>query len=434
VQSEPSGAGIVNRPVEVNLAQAAQAQGLPALLANPTDWYINLHTTQFPGGAIRAQLRRTDRMTFDVTMLPSNEVPPITGLDANAPARFVAYTIRHEDGNVLAGVAEFDVNFRFPGETEFTGLHIHNGPAGVNGPVTIDSGVTRANSVRTETGFGNVFRMVTVADATGVATLNSLVATPENHYINLHTTTNPGGAVRSQLAPANSARPAIAAVISANLDRASTTVAPGGLISIFGTNLAKTTTDLAGWEGNRLPDLLNGVAVAVGGHRARLLYVSPTQVNAVLPIETPVGRQPAAVNNGNGPAEAAVNVAAVAPAVFFGPSGGIVVKSADFSLVASGNPARAGDVLVVYATGLGQTTPAIEGASLAPAGSAVVIAPVAATIGGRAAEVISSVAAPGFAGLYQVALRMPSGVAAGNAPLVLTSGQAVSNTVNIAAQ
>ena len=434
VQSELSGVGNVNRPVEVNLAQPAQAQALAALLANPADLYINLHTTQFPGGAIRAQLRRTDRMTFDVTMLPSNEVPPITGLDASAPARYVAYTIRHEDGNVLAGVAEFDVNFRFPGETEFTGLHIHNGPAGVNGPISIESGVTRTNSVRTETGFGNIFRMVTVADATGVATLNSLIASPENHYINLHTTTNPGGVVRAQLAPANTARPAIAAVVSANLDRNSTTVAPGGLVTIFGTNLGKTTTDLSGWEGTRLPDLLNGVAVAVGGQRARLLYVSPTQINAVLPIDTPVGRQQAAVNNGNGPAEAAVTVAAVAPAIFFGPSGGIVLKNSDFSLVGSGNPGRAGDVLVVYATGLGPTTPAIEGASLAPASPAVVIAPVAVTIGGRDAEVISSVASPGFAGLYQVAVRVPAGVAAGNAPLVLRSGQAVSNTVNIAVQ
>ena len=139
--------------------------------------------------------------------------------------------------------------------------------------------------------------------------------------------------MRSQLAPANTARPAIAAVVSANLDRNSTTVAPGGLVTIFGTNLAKTTTDLSGWEGTRLPDILNGVAVAVGGQRARLLYVSPAQINAVLPSETPVGRQPAAVNNGNGPAEAPVTVAAVAPAVFFGPSGGIVVKNSDFSLV-----------------------------------------------------------------------------------------------------
>ena len=114
VQSELSGVGNVNRPVEVNLAQAAQAQALAALLANPADLYINLHTTQFPGGAIRAQLRRTDRMTFDVTMLTSNEVPPITGLDASALARFVAYTIRHEDGNVLAGAAEFDVELPLP--------------------------------------------------------------------------------------------------------------------------------------------------------------------------------------------------------------------------------------------------------------------------------------------------------------------------------
>lgn len=435
VESEPSGTGNVTRPVEVNLGQAAQAQALAGLLADSANFYINLHTTEFPGGAIRAQLRRTDRMVFDVTMLPSNEVPPIAGLNASAPARFVAHTIRHEDGMIRAAVAEFDVNFRFPGQAEFTGLHIHNGAAGTNGPVTIDSGLSRAQSVTTETGFGNIFRMVTVTDATALAAFNSLAINPENHYINLHTTVNAGGAVRAQLAAANTARPAISAVLAANLASGSTTVAPGGLITLFGTNLSKTTTDLSGWEGARLPDLLNGVAVAIGNQRARLLYVSPTQINAVLPFETPTGSQLIAAGNGNGPGNAVtVNVAAVAPAVFFTPAGGIVVKNSDFSLVGPNNPARAGEVLVVFATGLGRTTPAIDSGVLAPSSPAAVAAPIAVTIGGRDAEVISSVASPGFAGLYQVAVRVPSGVAAGNAPLVVRSGQAASNSVNIAVQ
>jgi uncharacterized protein (TIGR03437 family) len=56
------------------------------------------------------------------------------------------------------------------------------------------------------------------------------------------------------------------------------------------------------------------------------------------------------------------------------------------------------------------------------------------TIGGQNAEVIYSLASPGFLGLYQTAVRMPSSVAAGNAVVVLRVGDAVSNSVNLAVQ
>ena len=113
----------------------------PALLANPARLYINLHTTDFPGGVIRAQLRRTDTMKFDVTMCTANEVPPIP-IDASAPARITAHTIRAEDGGVLAGMVEFDVNPRFPATPSSPACTYTTAPAGVNGPVTINTGLS----------------------------------------------------------------------------------------------------------------------------------------------------------------------------------------------------------------------------------------------------------------------------------------------------
>lgn len=435
VVSTPTGVGSLVYPVEVNLANAAQLNALRTLFIDPAALYINLHTTDFPGGAIRDQLRRTDTMQFSINLLPQNEVPPVLALDALAPSLVTVRTVRREDASILAGVVDFDVNFRFPGAAEFTGLHIHDGAAGVNGPVRVDSRITGANPVATETGFGNIFRPVNVDSGAALATLNSLSLHPENHYANLHTRVNPGGAVREQLAPANTAAPVPLAAIAANLDVNATTLSPGGIVSIFGTNLAKVTTDLSGWQGGVLPDMLNGVAVAVGGARARLLYVSPTQVNAVLSFGTPLGTQPLAVNNGNAPSAGLnVTIAEAAPALFFGPDGALALKNQDFSLIGPDNPARAGDVILLYSTGLGQTTPPLATGALAPVEPAGNTRPAEVTIGGREAEVIHSIAAPGFAGLYQTAVVVPSGVAPGNAPVVLTVGGASSEPMNLPVQ
>lgn len=426
VTADASGSGNIRRPVEVNLASQVQRDALAGLLSNPQAYYINLHTTDFPGGVVRSQMRATDTMTFDVEMSPANEVPALT-LDASAPAQITVHTVRAEDGGVLAGMVEFDVNPRFPGAVEMTGLHIHDGAAGVNGPVIINTGLSAANSVKSDTGFANIYRTVTVGDGAGLATLNSLVRNPENHYVNLHTTVNPGGVVRAQLAPAVTAVPTVTAVFAGNSDKTATTLAQGGLVSIWGTNLAKVTTNLDGWQGGVLPNYVNGVAVTVGGEFARLLYVSPNQITALVAFETPLGTQGISVNNGNGPS-APVNatVAAVAPALFFGPQGAMVLRESDLTGVDTASPARAGEVVLVYATGLGQTAPAAATGALGPATPSATAATVTATIGGRPADVVRAVSVPGYPGLYEVALRVPSGVAAGAAPIVLNAGQAAS--------
>ena len=178
-----------------------------------------------------------------------------------------------------------------------------------------------------------------------------------------------------------------------------------------------------------IPESLNSVAVGAGPHRARLLYVSPTQINAQLPFELAPGTHGLAVNNGNGMSNIfATPVAAVAPAVF----PGAILKRADNSLVTAGNPAQAGDVLVVYLTGMGQTTPALATGRLVDPGRMFSTVAATATVGGKDAEVLSSTAAPGFPGVYQVALRVPVGAGTGNIPLVLRAGTASSNTVSVA--
>jgi len=250
---------------------------------------------------------------------------------------------------------------------------------------------------------------------------------PEQYYVDSRTEKHPDGAVRAQFGTMIQP-PVIEGVVSASPDATSPILAPGALISIFGRNLAKVKGDLSGWEGQVIPESLNAVVVGAGQHRARLLHVSPTQINAQLPFELPPGTQTLAVNNGNGISNiVAITVAPAAPAVF----ADAILKRADNSLVTARNPAQAGDVIVVYLTGLGQTTPALTTGKLVDGGRTFSTVAVTATLGGKDAEVLFSTAAPGFPGMYQVALRVPAGAGTGNVPLVVRAGQASSNTVNV---
>jgi uncharacterized protein (TIGR03437 family) len=90
-------------------------------------------------------------------------------------------------------------------------------------------------------------------------------------------------------------------------------------------------------------------------------------------------------------------------------------------------------VLVIYATGLGLVSGITTG-QIVPSDRLYTANPVTVTIAGRPADVIYSLASPGFLGLYQVAVRVPTGIAAGTAPVVLTAGTVASNSVNIAVQ
>jgi uncharacterized protein (TIGR03437 family) len=111
----------------------------------------------------------------------------------------------------------------------------------------------------------------------------------------------------------------------------------------------------------------------------------------------------------------------------------VVVHASDFSLVTAQRPARAGEFLAVYATGLGATTPSVSSGSPASSTTLAVtqIAPTA-TIGGIAAPVRFAGMAPGFVGLYQVNLEVPAGVPGGQQTLILTSNGVNSNPVTIA--
>jgi uncharacterized protein (TIGR03437 family) len=119
------------------------------------------------------------------------------------------------------------------------------------------------------------------------------------------------------------------------------------------------------------------------------------------------------------------------------PEGPAVFHGSDFSLVTTSRPARAGELLVVRAKGLGPTRP-----DLVPPGYKrfaadpveEVNSPVEAEIGGIAAEVVNKIGWPGTHDLYRVDVRVPSGVAPGMVALRLTAAWIAGEEVRIAVQ
>ena len=437
-----SGAGNLNFKVAITPSDAtfaAEINTLNDLFVNPGAHYINVHTDKFQGGIARDQLRNTDSAFFQVSMQPSNETPPIAGLNATGTTDVATFLLRNGDGSVAAGTVIFDVNFRgFPAGTTFTGLHIHDGAAGVAGNVTISSGLGGAVTVLSDSGNGNIFRLVTVRNGTpGAATLNAIVKDPSQAYVNLHTTVNPNGAIRAQLG-GPLAKPVVLGV-AANASPI-LVAAPGSILSVYGTNLAAVASGLSAVGAiTKLPTSLNGVSVTVAGFNAPLYYVSPLQINIQVPFETGVGSQQLVVTTAAGASTAMnITVAAAAPSLFVvDPSTGLsaILNNSNFSLVTPTNPVKAGDIVLIYSTGLGQTVPpALTTGVLAPAtGSLLNTVAVSVTFGSQNGIVIYSIASPGFAGLYQTAVTVPMGVS-GSVPVVMRVGATASNQVNLAVQ
>jgi uncharacterized protein (TIGR03437 family) len=447
VAIDPSGSGKVIPPFPVAMSPLdpswatdsinGELHTVNSLFVSPGNQYINIHTDKFGGGVMRDQMRNTERTVFQVTMLPGNESPAVTGLTATGPSEVVIPLLRNGDGSVAAGATLFDVNFRgFPAPTTITGLHIHDAGPGSNSGVVFPSGLDgNLNKVVSDTGNGNIFRLVNVSSAAAIAKLNALVQNPNGFYLNLHTTVNGGGAMRDQLAAAL-AKPAVGGV--AAVASTLTTVAPGGIMSIYGTGLSPITSDLNGFPGiTALTSAMDGVTVTVGGVKAPFYFVSPLQLNVQVPFEVAAGQQPVVVTTSGGASTAfTATVASVAPSIFVDSNGtGAIVKNSDFSVITASNKAKAGDAIVIYSTGLGQVTPAAQtGVLLQPPSSGFNnTGTVTVTIGGQNAVVIYSLASPGFAGLYQTAVTVPSGVT-GSVPVVLSSGTTNSVPVNIAVQ
>jgi len=114
---------------------------------------------------------------------------------------------------------------------------------------------------------------------------------------------------------------------------------------------------------------------------------------------------------------------------------GPAVFHADFSPVTAAKPARAGETLILTATGLGPTNPAMDpGKSFPSDPLAVVNSPVEATVNGNAADVINKIGWPGTTERYRLDIRVPNGTAPGMATLQMTAAFIPAQEVSIPVQ
>ena len=217
-------------------------------------------------------------------------------------------------------------------------------------------------------------------------------------------------------------------------------IAPGAIVSIFGTGLASDTLRAGEVP---LPTMLGETSVTFDDIPAPLFFVSGTQINAQVPFELMTGARMVTVQVRRGSETSAaqsIAIAAVSPGIFAlnekGTGQGAILD-VQFRLVDALNPAAAGEVVLIFATGMGITQPAVATGAPAPAAEplARVVVPVEAQVGGQPATVHFSGLAPGFVGLYQVNVQVPSGVPPGAAqPVEIIINGVASNTVTIAVQ
>jgi uncharacterized protein (TIGR03437 family) len=200
-------------------------------------------------------------------------------------------------------------------------------------------------------------------------------------------------------------------------------LAPGGLVSIYGVNLAAS---VGGATTTTLPTQLGDTRVLIGGNPLPLRYVSSGQVNAQIPFELGINSsQQIIVQRGNAlSVPQAVLIAAAQPAIYLDAASGapIILNPVTNTLITSANPAKAGDTVVLYCNGLGAVNPPVASGSPAPSQEplARTANTLTANIGNVPAMVNYAGLAPGYPDLYQVNLVVPSGVTSGSAAVVLT--------------
>jgi adhesin/invasin len=248
------------------------------------------------------------------------------------------------------------------------------------------------------------------------------------------TVSNPGRLISKALSFAITAAPApvqalptVASGGVVNAFSALTAIAPGALVSIYGTNLAPGEARAGATP---LPRLLNGTSVNINGMPVPLLFVSATQINAQVPFEIAAGTATMVVRTGTSESAAAkADVRLVAPGILAPGGGGhaLAVNYPGGALNSLQNPVHPGEYVVVYLTGQGMVDPPVPSGGQSPAEPlSLPVAAVQAKLGGKPAEVAFAGLAPGFVGLLQVNLLVPD-VPAGEQSLEVTIGDVQAN-------
>jgi uncharacterized protein (TIGR03437 family) len=231
--------------------------------------------------------------------------------------------------------------------------------------------------------------------------------------------------------------PTIARVVNA-ASYVGSSISPGLLITVFASDAnhpigPSTPMGLQLDSNGKVATTLGGVQVLVNGLACPLTYVSATQVNAVVPYEvapfltaTVLVRYLGQSSNG-----IPVNIVTTAPGIYTLNSSGTgpaAALNSNNTVNAPNNPAARGDVVVLYLTGEGQTSPAgvtgkVTVANATPPYTPAPLLPIGITIGGQAANYNFAGEAPGIvSGVLQLNVVIPTTISAGDVPVVVSIG------------
>jgi uncharacterized protein (TIGR03437 family) len=188
--------------------------------------------------------------------------------------------------------------------------------------------------------------------------------------------------------------------------------APNSIVSIYGTNLAFALSGVGASTGT-LPVSVNGVTVYIGNTPGYIFFVSPQQINVLIPADVSPGPSSITiVRQGTVGPTVPILLTATAPSLFQLAPSTILATHADSSLITATAPAQAGETIIIYAIGLGTTVPAqtdgvipFRSAKLANFASLNVL------LNGTAVDpslIQYAGITPGCAGLYQINLLLPT--------------------------
>ncbi len=264
-----------------------------------------------------------------------------------------------------------------------------------------------------------------------VAGLGGPAGAPSSNNANVYTT----NVTLTPAAAANPKAPQIPTGGVVPVYSASTTIQPGSWFSIYGTNLA---ADVSVWDGKfPIPTSLGGTSVKVNGKDAYLWFSSGGQINAQAPDDTATGSVPVTVTTANGTVSSTATLATAGPSMLLLADGkhatGIILTLdgkgsqgqgtydllGPTSLGTGFRPAKKGDLVALYAVGLGPTVgPVPAGQAFTSTGGAVVTKPTV-TLGG--VPVTVDFAGMVGVGYYQINFAVPQNVGTGEQTLVVTA-------------
>jgi uncharacterized protein (TIGR03437 family) len=214
-------------------------------------------------------------------------------------------------------------------------------------------------------------------------------------------------------------------------------LAPGSLVSLFGSGLATSEQTAQGYP---LPLELGGTAVLMAGRELPLLLTANGQINTVIPYDMGFNttQQLVVQSGGQLTTPLLVPIAQAQPVILtVGGNGGqgliYVTTSGTRTLADSQNPATAGDEILIEASGLGAVDPALDSRSVPPSPIPQTVNAVSVTIGGVFAQVEFAGLSPDVAGLYYLRAIMPAGVTAGSdVPVIVSAAGGSSPIVSMA--